>query len=50
MTGDFSTLPFWLDGEAKPSTPAEMNWALSYIVEAELSEGHGNSARSAGAS
>jgi predicted permease len=34
MTGDFSALPFWLDGEAKPSTPAEMKWALSYIVEA----------------
>jgi predicted permease len=34
MTGDFSTLPFWLDGQAKPATPAEMNWALSYIVEA----------------
>jgi predicted permease len=33
MTGDFSTLPFWLDGQAKPSTPAEMQWALSYIVE-----------------
>ena len=33
MTGDFSTLPFWLDGQAKPSTPAEMKWALSYIVE-----------------
>jgi putative ABC transport system permease protein len=35
MTGDFSTLPFWLDGQAKPSTPAEMQWALSYIVEAD---------------
>jgi predicted permease len=35
MTGDFSTLPFWLDGQTKPSTPAEMNWALSYIVEAD---------------
>ena len=34
MTNDFSTLPFWLDGQAKPSTPAEMQWALSYIVEA----------------
>jgi predicted permease len=34
MTGDFSTVPFWLDGEPKPSTPAEMKWALSYIVEA----------------
>jgi predicted permease len=34
MTGDFSTLPFWLVGQAKPSTPAEMKWALSYIVEA----------------
>jgi predicted permease len=34
MTGEFSTLPFWLDGQAKPSTPAEMKWALSYIVEA----------------
>jgi predicted permease len=33
MTSDFSTLPFWLDGEAKPSIPAEMKWALSYIVE-----------------
>ena len=34
MTDDFSTLPFWLDGHARPSTQAEMNWALSYIVEA----------------
>jgi hypothetical protein len=34
MTSDWSTLPFWLDGEAKPSTPSEMKWALSYIVEA----------------
>ncbi len=34
MTNDFSTLPFWLDGQAKPSTPAEMKWALSYVVEA----------------
>jgi predicted permease len=34
MTGEFSTLPFWLDGQPKPSTPAEMKWALSYIVEA----------------
>jgi predicted permease len=34
MTGDFSTLPFWLDGQAKPSTHAEMKWALSYVVEA----------------
>ncbi len=34
MTGDFSTLPFWLDGHAKPSTPADVKWALSYIVEA----------------
>ena len=34
MTQDFSGLPFWLDGQAKPSTPAEMKWALSYIVEA----------------
>ncbi len=33
MTGDFSTLPFWLDGETKPSRPAGMKWALSYIVE-----------------
>ena len=38
MTGEFSTLPFWLDGEAKPTTPAEMNWALSYIVEASYLE------------
>ncbi len=34
MTPNFSTLPFWLDGQAKPSTPAEMKWALSYVVEA----------------
>jgi predicted permease len=33
MTGDFSTLPFWLDGQAKPATPAETKWALSYVVE-----------------
>jgi predicted permease len=35
MTGDFSTLPFWLDGQARPTTPAAMKWALSYIVEAD---------------
>jgi len=34
MTRDFSGLPLWLDGQAKPSTPSEMKWALSYIVEA----------------
>jgi predicted permease len=34
MTDDFSTVPFWLDGQARPSRPAEMKWALSYIVEA----------------
>lgn len=33
MTGDFSALPFWLQGEPKPSTPAQMKWALSYVVE-----------------
>jgi len=35
MTGDFSAFPFWLDGQPKPSTPAETQWALSYIVEAD---------------
>jgi putative ABC transport system permease protein len=35
MTNDFSTLPFWLEGQPKPSTPAEMKWALSYVVEAD---------------
>ena len=34
MTNDFSALPFWLDGQARPSTPGEMKWALSYVVEA----------------
>lgn len=34
MTRNFSGLPFWLDGQAKPTTPAEMKWALSYVVEA----------------
>jgi predicted permease len=34
MTGAYSALPFWLEGEAKPSRPAEMEWALSYFVEA----------------
>ena len=33
MTGYFSTLPFWLDGEARPPTAADMKSALSYIVE-----------------
>jgi predicted permease len=33
MTGAYGALPFWLEGEAKPSTPAAMNWALSYFVE-----------------
>jgi predicted permease len=35
MTGDFSTLPFWLDGEARPRTPADMKWALSYVVDSD---------------
>jgi predicted permease len=26
-------LPFWLEGDAKPSTQAEMNWALTYFVQ-----------------
>lgn len=34
MTGAYSALPFWLEGEVKPSRPADMNWALSYFVEA----------------
>jgi predicted permease len=34
MTNDFSALPFWLDGHAKPSTQADMKWALNYVVEA----------------
>jgi predicted permease len=34
MTNDFSTLPYWLDGQPEPSTPAEMKWATSYIVDA----------------
>ena len=34
MTGAYSALPFWLEGETQPSRPAEMNWALSYFVEA----------------
>ena len=34
MTGAYSALPFWPEGEVKPSRPAEMNWALSYFVEA----------------
>ncbi len=38
MTPDFSTLPFWLDGQAKPSTQAAMNWALTYIVDADYLE------------
>ncbi len=33
MTGSFSTLPFWLEGEARPPTAADMKSALSYIVE-----------------
>ena len=34
MTGAYSTLPFWRDGETKPTRPADMNWAMSYFVEA----------------
>ncbi|MGH9373516.1 MAG: hypothetical protein ACRD15_18500 [Vicinamibacterales bacterium] len=33
MTGAYSALPFWLDGQPKPSRP-EMKPALSHIVEA----------------
>jgi predicted permease len=33
LTGDFSTLPFWLDGQPKPSTQADMPWAVTYVVE-----------------
>jgi len=35
MTNYFSGLPFWLEGQARPSIPAEMKWALSYIVDAD---------------
>jgi predicted permease len=38
MTSDFSALPFWLDGQPRPSTPGEMKWALSYVVEASYLE------------
>jgi len=38
MTGDFSALPFWLEGQPKPSTQAEMKWALSYVVQASYLE------------
>ena len=32
MRGD-SEIPFWLEGQAKPSTQAEMKWALTYFVQ-----------------
>ena len=35
MTNYFSGLPFWLEGQARPSMPAEMKWALSYMVDAD---------------
>jgi len=28
-----SELPFWLEGQAKPATQAEMKWALTYFVQ-----------------
>jgi predicted permease len=31
--GDDSELPFWLGGRPKPSSQAEMNWALTYFVQ-----------------
>jgi predicted permease len=34
MTSDFSTLPFWLEDRPKPTTATEMQWAVSYVVEA----------------
>lgn len=33
LTQDFSTLPFWLDGQARPPTQADMPWAVTYVVE-----------------
>jgi len=32
MNGD-SELPFWLEGQPKPATDSEMNWALFYLSE-----------------
>lgn len=34
MTSEFSTVPFWPAGRPKPTTATEMQWAISYIVEA----------------
>ena len=34
MGGD-SQIPFWLEGQPKPSTFAEMKWALSYFVQSD---------------
>jgi predicted permease len=31
--GNDSEIPFWLEGQAKPSTLAQMNFALTYFVE-----------------
>jgi predicted permease len=32
MQGD-SEIPFWLEGQPKPTSDTEMNWALFYLVE-----------------
>ncbi|HLN02314.1 MAG TPA: ABC transporter permease [Bryobacteraceae bacterium] len=32
MGGD-AEIPFWLEGQAKPSTQAEMKWAINYFVQ-----------------
>jgi len=40
MDGD-SELPFWLEGQPKPATDSEMNWALFYLSEPEYRQAMG---------
>jgi len=40
MDGD-SELPFWLEGQPKPATDSEMNWALFYLSEPDYRQAMG---------
>ncbi|HKT45985.1 MAG TPA: ABC transporter permease [Candidatus Acidoferrales bacterium] len=40
MNGD-SEIPFWLAGQPKPATDAEMNWTIFYMVQADYAKAMG---------
>jgi predicted permease len=36
--GNDSTIPFWLEGQPKPPNQTEMNWSITYFVQADYLE------------